>query len=429
MKFGQLIKLHRLKSHMTQQQLADSICSTSYLSKIEKDHAVPKLHIKNALLERLNLSKDVIHQINEQSFFKDIEHAYMTVLSLHEAHHARIVYNSFSPFSIKFRNTDYFYKTNLYLLHIAIIAEEPIETVQHLIEGIHSIQTHLNAEQQFLYTYNSALYYFKLQRYKDALKAIQRTQNLLADLTIHPLEKGAIYYLQSRIYFYLYEYGSAYTAAKKALTIYRNVDCHDYVLKCYNLLGIINLRYNNFDYALKYLIDGYEYAVQLGKTAYYGRFLQNLGLTNSRMQKSKVAIDYYMRSLEKKSDPKRQLISIHSIIKEYSKLEKDEQVVHWSNKGLSIIEQNDLQTSNLHHYYHFKAFLMIHHTKEIDFDFFHTLIAYFKNINDQRSIQKYACVAAEKAQDKGLATEALTFYKIANSASLASHNITYWQDL
>lgn len=429
MKFGQLIKLHRLKSHMTQQQLAASICSPSYLSKIEKDRVVPKLTIQHALLDRLNLSQETIHQINEETFFKNIERAYMTVLSLHEAHHAKIVFNSFSPFSIKFRNTDYFYKTNLYLLHIAIIAEEPIETIQHLIEGIHSIQTHLNAEQQFLYMYNSALYYFKLQRYKDALKAIQRTLQLLTELTVNPLEKGAIYYLQSRIYFYLYEYGSAYTAAKKALKIYMNIDCHDYVLKCYNLLGIINLRYNNFDYALKYFINGYEYAVQLGKTAYYGRFLQNLGLTNSRMQKSKVAIDYYMRSLEKKSDPKRQLISIHSIIKEYSKLEKDKDVVYWANKGLHIIEDHHLQTTNLHHYYHFKAFLMIHHTKDIDFDFFRKLVVYFEQINDQRSVQKYAYVAAQKAQQKHSMIEALNFYKIAHDASLASHNTVYWQDL
>lgn len=208
-----------------------------------------------------------------------------------------------------------------------------------------------------------------------------------------------------------------------------NIDCHDYVLKCYNLLGIINLRYNNFDYALKYFINGYEYAVQLGKTAYYGRFLQNLGLTNSRMQKSKVAIDYYMRSLEKKSDPKRQLISIHSIIKEYSKLEKDKDVVYWANKGLHIIEDHHLQTTNLHHYYHFKAFLMIHHTKDIDFDFFRKLVVYFEQINDQRSVQKYAYVAAQKAQQKHSMIEALNFYKIAHDASLASHNTVYWQDL
>ncbi|MCA9725758.1 MAG: helix-turn-helix transcriptional regulator, partial [Kurthia sp.] len=40
--YSQIIKNERIKQNMTQQALAKGICSTSYLSKIEKEHVIPR---------------------------------------------------------------------------------------------------------------------------------------------------------------------------------------------------------------------------------------------------------------------------------------------------------------------------------------------------------------------------------------------------
>ncbi|CAM3114281.1 helix-turn-helix transcriptional regulator [Filibacter tadaridae] len=56
MKIGQLIKVERQKINIRQDELAQGICSPSYLSKIENGTAIPGDEVQHMLLQRLNIS-------------------------------------------------------------------------------------------------------------------------------------------------------------------------------------------------------------------------------------------------------------------------------------------------------------------------------------------------------------------------------------
>ncbi len=54
---GQLIKKLRKNGGLTQEELADGICSVSTISRIENDRQVPHLKKMEALLQRLGIEK------------------------------------------------------------------------------------------------------------------------------------------------------------------------------------------------------------------------------------------------------------------------------------------------------------------------------------------------------------------------------------
>ena len=60
MKIGSLIKFHRTKLGMTQNELATGICSISHLSKIENNSKEGNSETIRLLLEKLNIQ---LHEV------------------------------------------------------------------------------------------------------------------------------------------------------------------------------------------------------------------------------------------------------------------------------------------------------------------------------------------------------------------------------
>ena len=84
---GIIIKKERILQQFTQKELAKDICSTSYLSKIESGKQIPQDHVKQALLDRLQINLNNYIKVNEEQFmqesYKAIENAMMTNDSSH----------------------------------------------------------------------------------------------------------------------------------------------------------------------------------------------------------------------------------------------------------------------------------------------------------------------------------------------------------
>lgn len=428
MNIGQKIKLQRLKRHMTQQQLAKGICSTSYLSKIEKNHVVPKQEIKNALFKRLDI-QDSLFEIDEQTFMHNIQTAYHAVLSIQTKEHARIAYNTFYSTPISLKNPQNFYTTNLYLCYFSIIAEEPLENVQHLVNGLLAIKDNFTPYQNFLYHAIYAKFLFKQNKFEEAKSAVFKAFKVMNIDTIEEIEYATLLALEGRIHFRQYEHGNAFSRTRKALDIFLNNHAHEQILKTYNFLGLINLQFGNYEYALKFLNTGYDYAVQLAKKHHYGQLLQNIGYTYARMQESKRAIHYYRQSLKNKKDPMKQLITIHSLVKEYSKVNQTEQITKWCNYGLALINKHGLEDEARSYHFHFHIYPMLHDLDDFKPYCLENAIQHFSAIKDDRNVQKYALVLAEKYEALENYKKAVSYYHLANEASFSVRAIKAWQDL
>lgn len=67
MDLGAIIQYYRTKKGYTQKQMADGICSVSYLSKIENEMITPKEDVARLLFDRLDISyDDITHSDNHQ---------------------------------------------------------------------------------------------------------------------------------------------------------------------------------------------------------------------------------------------------------------------------------------------------------------------------------------------------------------------------
>lgn len=428
MNFGQKIKLQRLKSHMTQQQLAKGICSTSYLSKIEKNHVVPKQEIKDSLFKRLDI-QDSLFEIDEQAFMHNIQTAYNAVLSIQTKEHARIAYNTFYSTPITLKRQQNFYTTNLYLCYFALIAEEPLEKVQHLVNGLLAIKDNFTPYQRFLYYAIYAKFLFKQNQFEEAKAAVFKALKVISQIDIEDMEYATLLALEGMIHFRQYEHGNAFSRLRKALDIFLNNHAHEQILTTYNFLGLINLQFGNYDYALKFLNTGYDYAVQLAKKHHYGQLLQNIGYTYARMQEPKRAIQYYRQSLKNKKNPMKQLITMHSLVKEYSKVNQNEQITKWCNYGLALINEHGLEDEARSYHFHFHIYPMLHNLEDFKPYCLENAIQHFNTIKDDRNVQKYALVLAEKYEDLGQYDKAVSYYRLANKASCSVRAIKAWQDL
>lgn len=429
MNLGQKIKLERLKSHMTQQQLAEGICSTSYLSKIEKNHVVPKQTIQRALFDRLNITETPA-ELDESTFMSDLLIAYHAILESQSPDHARIAFNTFYSEQITFTKQENFYTTNLYLLYFAVIAKEPASQVKHLLYGMLAIKYKFTAYQKYVFHVVRALYHYEQNEFEEAhLQATSAEKIQSLHHVAEDIEYASLLFLEGLIYFRTYEHGNAFSKVNKALQLFTQYEIHEQMLKAYNLLGLINLQFGNFEQTLKYLNDGYNYAVQLDKTSHYGQLLQNIGYTYARMQQPKVAIQYYRRSLKVKELPLPQLVTIHSIIKEYSKIDNGEKIVKWCQEGLAIIEAHDLKDAALSYHYHFHIYPMLHHLEPFKPYCLENAIQHFTSLKDHRNVQKYALALAKGYETMGNFEKAVHYYRLANEASFAVRGIKAWQDL
>lgn len=428
MKFGQRIKLQRLKRHMTQQQLAENICSTSYLSKIEKGHVIPKHEIQQALLNRLEIHEPLI-KLDEQTFMENIQAAYRAVLAIQTKTHARIAFNTFSSTQIVLENKENFYIANLYLLYFSLIAEEPPDNIQHLSDGILAIKDKFTPYQKFLYNAISSKFFYEKKQYEEAKNAIFEALRIKNSITIEDMEYGALLELEGSIHFHLYEQGNAFSRLRAALDIFLNNHAHEKILSTYNFLGLINLQFGNYDFALKFLNTGYNYAIQLAKKHHYGPLLQNIGYTYARMNQPKRAIDYYRRSLNNTIEPFKKLTTIHAVVREYSKENQAEQVAKWCAYGLELITAHHLDQAAKSYYYHFHIYTMVHKLEQFNIACFEQAIQHFSVLKDYHNVQKYAFVLAQKYEQTEQYEDAVIYYRIANEASCSVRAIRDWQDL
>lgn len=78
--FGQQIRLLRTKQKIKQLELAQGICSVSYLSKVENDTILPSEDIKRLLLDRLGINSDI--DSNEQNILSELEQWNQTIIKI-----------------------------------------------------------------------------------------------------------------------------------------------------------------------------------------------------------------------------------------------------------------------------------------------------------------------------------------------------------
>ncbi|MBM7706933.1 transcriptional regulator with XRE-family HTH domain [Chryseomicrobium aureum] len=211
MKIGSLIKFHRTKQGLTQQTLADGICSVPHLSKIENNSKEANEETIRLLLERLSIDlqdvekleveiKELLKQFTDQMYYVEREEAAKSYATLKNK-------EDLIPF------TEHLYLYELYKTRYFIFMNDPDSTDKQL-KWLHSHKQNFSQQERYLHSYISALALLLRGKVEEA--DIQFAQ-LIEQAVLTPEYIGEINYSYSLIKSGLNQYSPSIFYGKNAL--------------------------------------------------------------------------------------------------------------------------------------------------------------------------------------------------------------------
>ncbi|MGM8216029.1 tetratricopeptide repeat protein [Bacillaceae bacterium W0354] len=337
---GNIIKIKRKEMNLTQEELCEGICTTSYLSRIENNKVLANEEIYRLLLKRLGINYENASQISEKVNMQ-IEKWYMNMLLSRKYINIPEELNNISylpdgHITLKF---DIVYCRYLLL-------KNDIDKVEKTLQNLSKVVSKQSSRNYFIYINTLMLYYFQTQNYSNA---VQSGLNLITIRDLKSLGKD----IEIAFFYYnlglnlknTYSYKESIKYINKALSIF-NRGYLEYTVDCYNLLGIChnNLRewsvaVENYSTALKmirYLKEDYK--------QYLGLIYNNFGYCYECQKNYHEAISYYKKSLNNKNE-NRQIITFINIIRCYYNLKLFQEAKKWLIKALEICNE---QTNELY---------------------------------------------------------------------------------
>ncbi|MGB6407404.1 MAG: helix-turn-helix transcriptional regulator, partial [Planococcus donghaensis] len=148
MKDGALLKYHRKKRGLNQEQVAEGIVSTSYYSKIENDLIEPASDTYNLLFEKLGLKRTDV-EIENQKFIKLLMD-WEKPLLFNSLEEATLIKENLENLLIKVTKVDLLLEYQVKLVRFCIIAKQ-LSDIKKLIIVLAELTEKFNLRTSFFY--------------------------------------------------------------------------------------------------------------------------------------------------------------------------------------------------------------------------------------------------------------------------------------
>ncbi|MEC0302491.1 helix-turn-helix domain-containing protein [Terribacillus saccharophilus] len=314
MEIGPLIKLHRIKQNMTQEDLAAGIVSESYLSKIENQKTDASPEVIALLCERLGIQ---LNAENEDMIKEKAEEWYGMLYEVHNADERRQRFEELETL-FKANNSDHEMLFEIQKIRFFLVegrvqeAKEQIDRLEPLHNTFEPI--HLFYWSKFLGNYN----HHETEDLSNALEHYENAAALLSKVNVSDAEVADIHYLLCIIHSKLVNDLNAMEHANKALTTFRNNYNFVRCAQCHIILGIAYRRLHMLEEAIKQ----YNLAKHLGEITESYDVIQltnhNLGYLHSRGGNSEEAIKYFKIAFEiEHAHNSYKLTTVMALIREY----------------------------------------------------------------------------------------------------------------
>lgn len=425
---GLLIKLSRIQQNMKQVTLAKGICSTSYLSKIENNQTVPSEDVLQLLLERLHLDYEDLSTEQEVKFLSDLYALYKEAII--ERNKEEIVKHLayYTERNFLFKDEQNFYTYKLYLLRLYLITDPSGDLCQSLIIALSQMEDNFDKKQTFLFNLNKGLYYYLEKDFSTSLQSFEVSLSLITNFHLEDWELADFYYTISVSYLSHNYILNTIEYATKSLNIYKDILVFSRAIDCYLVIGIANNRNSNFKNAEESFLLAKKLIKDLKLYKHNSIVNHNLGSLFAIQGQSEKAIEYYKESLKNSEDTYDYLLTVLSIIIEYSKLNKVEELLVWCEKGISLVtsESSPDYQSFL---YHFQIYQHLNnHDSEIEMILINS-IKHFELIKEYNYAYKYSIVLGDYYAKNRKYKNSVIYLQKANSFLYLIKNINHWEDL
>jgi HTH-type transcriptional regulator, quorum sensing regulator NprR len=392
MNVGDKIRYFRKSKNLSQQSLANGICSVSYLSKIENNQIEPSVEILLFLSNRLGVSlkhedkedeiKRVIHKWYKALFNRDTKKSQQFVMKIKE----------FKITSVEYQITVKLLKVWHYLL------KNDIHKAKENIASLESSHETLKHRVLFMYLLVQALLQYHLRKYNDSYTYLIQAESELKQLSFEDWEKGYVNYLQGLVSSQLGRYTNCLDFIRTAVEIFESLYMFKKCADCRLLMGITYQRIGNLEEAEKHLLLAQGIAESFNDTGMLGAIAQNLGYIESKNGNSKEAINHYLNSLrlKEKLGLEDQVTTIYTLIEEYHKIGNHDEGLKYVEKGLEITKQKEsLIEYEVHYQYYLRVFRYgVYHEVTIQY-LIETVIPLLENKQKWLHLSEYCQIVAD----------------------------------
>ncbi|WP_232324865.1 helix-turn-helix transcriptional regulator [Halobacillus mangrovi] len=413
MEYGKVLRFHRVKQGLTQNQLADGIISPAYLSKIENDQTVPAFEVLEMLYERLGLdfhdssynhpSKEKLKEWYESFVFKHKEKAQRLMeelLSQEDTLNNHHLYIIFELFRVRH-----------------LLLELDVEKAYETWENIRQHKDSFDEEMKFYYHLITGLLKYYQGDFEDSFQELMVAKNYSSSIALElkDWEFGDLYYILALSTSQANHISASVFYVDQALEIYQARYDLDKSADCHILQGINYSKLKNYAKSLENFHSARKIAMQTSNRNQLNLVYINIGTLESRIGNHHSAINNYKNSLEyNDSDTtyKQSYLhtTIHSLILEHYRIGDYEGCSKWIEEGEKELEKYASKPHQLHYDFYKRMInddpTLIDHLETV-------MIPYFQEKKEHIYIIRYSMVLANLLEKKRMYKKSSTYLRLA----------------
>ncbi|TGB02773.1 helix-turn-helix domain-containing protein [Halobacillus salinus] len=415
---GTMIKQHRKLNNMTLEELADGICSVSYLSKIEHDSINASDEIYRLLEERLNIKLVDINEEFDETIYQDL-------LKWHEAAQSRNV-DLMTSYDQKYelglpdnQNSEL---NNLYKIVKARndmkLKYQPLH--EDTLLTLTNIYNHSTKEYQFLFHKTLGIHFLLTDDLQEALHHFKKTHSLLK--YVHFSDTETYFHLcmtYSKLVTYAVEsnyYGQiALEGYMKELNYQRIIDTY--------LIIAINYDYlKSYDIAEEYYVKILNFAEKDLDSDTQRRIYENIGFGHLKKEEYEESIIHLEKAYNIETPDKYFEVNTNYLLATcHYRLNQMDECWTYIEIGEKLAEEYDI----IFHTYKFYVLKNVIEdqtsTEEFIKKFEKEIIPYVKSMDNFRRYKEYLEMLGDIYYKKRMYKKASGCYKEANKFSLSRH--------
>ncbi|TFE04071.1 helix-turn-helix domain-containing protein [Jeotgalibacillus salarius] len=245
MNVGSIIKYYRTKKGLTQTELADGICSTSHLSKIETNMYSANEETVNMLLAKLDLQlEDITGDLRE---VHDLLESFMHALFMQDRESIENLYEELKEKEDYILTSEYVNLYHLYMLRYYLFHWDD-EGIQESLNMIKKIKNTFDPIEKNILVFFRGFHYSMNEKYEEGLKTVH--EFLRNPLPVGGMWIGEASYILSHLYTSLNQNEAALTFSKKAYDVFLTESNFIRQVHSQMILGISYMRLNLYSEAL-----------------------------------------------------------------------------------------------------------------------------------------------------------------------------------
>ncbi|MFC0190438.1 helix-turn-helix domain-containing protein [Fictibacillus aquaticus] len=410
---GQRIRYYRKVKGLTQEELAQGICSVSYLSKIEKGDAKSSDEVINLLCDRLGISPN---EANNDEILEMLDEWNMMMVNkrFDEAgEFQKTVQEKMQGVS----DPNILLRYELFNCRCIMVCYDNFDEAFLLLQKINGLIPKDNLfDLQFYYNQFLGMCFSTKYQPQNALKHYKLAEEYHQKSNLRDIEAAVIYFQLAITYNELSKVSIVNFYAYKAITIFDKEYNYSRSADCQIILAIANRRVRNYEQAIYHLDQALKYAKTFKDDNTEGIIYHNLGNIAATKNEHSKAIKYLLKSVELRQhqSPDNVMNTLWLLSKEYFYINNLEESIKWIEKGIQHVE-NSINPSFFHHFSILNY--QIHDNKSGLEEFLRKeAIPFFENQDQFEHISTYSELLADLYFDQSLYKKASLYYRLANNA-------------